>query len=225
MLIPDKFTQFALPADLTQIQEISNSNTAQEMNCVRIGVIQEFYPENLTAQVKLVDKMLTGLNPDGSQILKEYPPIYAKVCYCNPFCTFPLTQGMECVLLFNDRELETWFVNGGSNIQAYPRMHDLTDAIAIVGIRSLPQMIQILTDCLHLFYGQSDLQLKAQQAILNSPQIDINATNALNAASATITLEGDTVNINGNLVINGQAYTAHTHSNGNEGAPTGGVIQ
>lgn len=225
MLIPDKFTQFALPADLTQIQEISNSNTAQEMNCVRIGVIQEFYPENLTAQVRLVDKMLTGLNPDGSQILKEYPPIYAKVCYCNPFCTFPLTQGMECVLLFNDRELETWFINGGSNIQAYPRMHDLTDAIAIVGIRSLPQMIQILTDCLHLFYGQSDLQLKAQQAVLNSPQIDLNGTNVLNATSATITLEGDTININGNLVINGQAYTAHTHSNGNEGAPTGGVIQ
>lgn len=225
MLIPDKFTQFALPADLTQIQEISNSNTAQEMNCVRIGVIQEFYPENLTAQVRLVDKMLTGLNPDGSQILKEYPPIYAKVCYCNPFCTFPLTQGMECVLLFNDRELETWFINGGSNIQAYPRMHDLTDAIAIVGIRSLPQMIQILTDCLHLFYGQSDLQIKAQQAVLNSPQIDLNGTNVLNATGATITLEGDTVNINGNLVINGQAYTAHTHSNGNEGAPTGGVIQ
>lgn len=225
MLIPDKFTQFALPADLTQIQEISNSNTAQEMNCIRIGVIQEFYPKNLTAQVRLVDKMLTGLNPDGSQILKEYPPIYAKICYCNPFCTFPLTQGMECVLLFNDRELETWFINGGSNIQAYPRMHDLTDAIAIVGIRSLPQMIQILTDCLHLFYGQSDLQLKAQQAVLNSPQIDLNGTNTTNINSATITLQGDTVNINGNLVINGQAYTAHTHSNGNEGAPTGGVIQ
>ena len=225
MLIPDKFTQFALPADLTQIQEISNSNTAQEINCIRIGVIQEFYPENLTAQVRLVDKILTGLNPDGSQILKEYPPIYAKVCYCNPFCTFPLTQDMECVLLFNDRELETWFINGGSNIQAYPRMHDLTDAIAIVGIRSLPQMIQILADCLHLFYGQSDLQIKAQQAVLNSPQIDLNGTNAINAASAIITLEGDTVNINGNLVINGQAYTAHTHSNGNEGAPTGGVIQ
>ena len=224
MLIPDKFTQFALPADLTQIQEISNSNTAQEMNCVRIGVIQEFYPENLTAQVRLVDKMLTGLNPDGSQILKEYPPIYAKVCYCNPFCTFPLTLGMECIVLFNDRELETWFINGGSNIQAYPRMHDLTDAIAIVGIRSLPQMIQILTDCLHLFYGQSDIQLKAEQTVLNSPQIDLNGTNAINATGATITFEGNTVNINGNLVINGQAYTAHTHSNGNEGNPTGGVI-
>lgn len=224
MQIPNKFTQFSLPADLTQTLQASGSKTAAQINCMRIASVIEFYPENLTAQVKLVDKKLVGLNPDGSQILKEYPPIYAKVCYCNPFETFPLTEGIECILLFNDRELETWFINGGSNIQAYPRMHDLTDAVAIVGIRSLPQMIQILTDCLHLFYGQSDIQLKAEQTILNSPQIDLNGTNEINATGATITLEGDTIKINGNLIINGQTYTAHTHSNGNEGNPTGGVI-
>lgn len=209
MLIPNKFQSMALPADLTQTISAAGTKTAMDINCMRIGVVQEFYPKNLTAQVKLVDKMVRGLNPDGSQVLQEYPPIYAKVCYCNPFCTFPLTQGMECILLFNDRELETWFINGGSNIQAYPRMHDLTDAIAIVGIRSLPQMIQILTDCLHLFYGTSSLQLKESEADISS---------------GTINLQADTININGNLIINGQAYTAHTHSNGNEGSPTGGVI-
>ena len=209
MQISNKFSQFSLPADLTQTLQTAGEKNAIQLNVMRIGVIQEFYPDNLTAQVKLVDKKLLGLNPDGSQVLQEYPPIYVKVCYCNPFCTFPLTQGMECIVLFNDRELETWFINGGSNIQAYPRMHDLTDAIAIVGIRSLPQMIQILTDCLHLFYGNSSLQLKEAETDLNS---------------ATINITGNTVNINGNLVINGQAYTAHTHSNGNEGNPTGGVI-
>lgn len=210
MQIPNKFSQYSLPADLTQTLQASGSKTATQINCMRIATVIEFYPENLTAQVKLVDKKLVGLNPDGSQILQEYPPIYAKVCYCNPFCTFPLTQGMECILLFNDRELETWFINGGSNIQAYPRMHDLTDAVAIFGIRSLPMMINILTDCLHLFYENSSLQLKEAETDLNS---------------TTINLTGDTININGNLIINGQAYTAHTHSNGNEGNPTGGVIQ
>ncbi len=218
MQIPNKFSQLSLPADLTQTLLSSQSQTAQQINCMRIAKVVEFYPKNLTVQVRLVGKKLTGLNPDGSQILKEYPPIHAKVLYCNPFCTFPITKDMECVLLFNDRELETWFITGDSNIQAYPRMHDLTDAVAIFGIRSLPMMIQILTDCLHLFYGQSDLQLKAQQAALNSLQIDLNGTN-------TINLTAGTININGNVVINGQAYTAHTHSNGNEGAPTGGVIQ
>lgn len=210
MQIPNKFSQYSLPADLTQTLQASGSKTVAQINCMRIATVIEFYPENLTAQVKLVDKKLVGLNPDGSQILQEYPPIYAKVCYCNPFCTFPLTQGMECILLFNDRELETWFINGGSNIQAYPRMHDLTDAVAIFGIRSLPMMINILTDCLHLFYENSSLQLKEAETDLNS---------------TTINLTGDTINIKGNLIINGQAYTAHTHSNGNEGNPTGGVIQ
>lgn len=218
MLIPDKFTQFALPADLTQIQEISNSNTAQEMNCVRIGVIQEFYPENLTAQVRLVDKMLTGLNPDGSQILKEYPPIYVKVCYCNPFCTFPLTQGMECVLLFNDRELETWFINGGSNIQAYPRMHDLTDAIAIVGIRSLPQMIQILTDCLHLFYGQSDIQIYNENIKINTSTLNITGNTAQTGdTNQTGTITATNINAtaaaSGNIV-DSQGKTLATVTNG-----------
>lgn len=194
MQIPDKFIQYSTPADLSQIFSASGSKTALEFNCVRIGVIQEFYPENLTAQVKLVDKKVMGLNPDGSQILKEYSPVYAKVCYCNPFATFPLTHGMECVLLFNDRELETWFINGGSNIQAYPRMHDLTDAIAIVGIRSLPQMIQILTDCLHLFYGQSDLQVKAPEINLKSPTINIKA-------NSEIVLDAPNISTTGNLNI------------------------
>lgn len=210
MQIPNKFTQFANPGDLTRLLLNSETKLALQLNCVRIGVVEEFYPENLTAQIKLVDKKVSGLNPDGSQVLKDYPPIYAKVCYCNPFCTFPLTQGMECVLLFNDREIETWFINGGSNVQAYPRMHDMTDAIAIVGIRSLPKMIEILTDCLHLFYGQSSLEMREAQTDLKS---------------TTINLTGETININGNLIINGQAYTAHTHTNGNDGQPTGGVIQ
>lgn len=194
MQIPNKFSQYTLPADLTQTLQACGSKTASDINCMRIGKIQQFYPESLTAMVKLVDKKVTGLNPDGSQILKEYPPIYAKVCYCNPFCTFPLTIGMECILLFNDRELETWFINGGSNIQAYPRMHDLTDAVAIVGIRSLPQMVQILTDCLHLFYGSSSLELKAADTNMSSSAINI-------TSNTEIILDAPTVTTTGNLNV------------------------
>nr|DAT18297.1 MAG TPA: baseplate protein [Caudoviricetes sp.] len=204
------FTQMTNTPDLFQALKASQNNLSNSLNCVRIGIIQKFYEENLTAEVLIANKKLLGLNRDGSQILQDYPPIYAKVCYCNPFQTFPLTQGMECILLFADREIESWFINGGVNPLSYTRVHDKTDAIAIVGIRSLPNMINILTDCLHLFYGNSSLQLK-------NTETDIN--------SNTINLSANTININGNLVINGKPYTAHTHSNGNEGNPTGGVIE
>ena len=46
----------------------------------------------------------------------------------------------------------------------------------------------------------------------------------LSTGSATVTLSGGKVEISGELVINGQPYRAHQHSNGNNGSPTGGVI-
>ena len=82
-------------------------------------------------------------------------------------------------------------------------MHDLTDAIAIVGIRSLPKMIEIIRDCLNLFYGESNLKIDG----------------------SSITLNAENININGTLTINGTPYLSHVHSNGNQGANTGGVVQ
>lgn len=209
MQIPNSFSQLSNKADIIQVIKNACAQNAQKLNCMRIGIIKEFYPDSLTVKVLIANKKVIGQNPDGTQKVRDYAPIIAKVCYANPFCTFPITEGMECILLFSDREIESWFINGSVNPRGYERMHDLTDAVAIVGIRSLPQMITILTDCLNLFYGNSSFNLQTDAANLNS---------------ATITLQGDTININGNLVINGQAYTAHTHSNGNNGSPTGGVI-
>lgn len=209
MQIPNSFNQLSNKADIIQVIKNACAQNAQKLNCMRIGIIKEFYPDSLTVKVLIANKKVIGQNSDGTQKVRDYAPIIAKVCYANPFCTFPITEGMECILLFSDREIESWFINGSVNPRGYERMHDLTDAVAIVGIRSLPQMITILTDCLNLFYGNSSFNLQTDAANLNS---------------ATITLQGDTININGNLVINGQAYTDHTHSNGNNGSPTGGVI-
>lgn len=217
MLINSKFNQLANKPDLVQLLKSALNKNAYDLNVCRIGIVEEFYPENLTVKVKIAGKKTIGTNKDGSQKTEDFAPIYAKVCYCAPFMTFPIVQGMECILLFNDREIETWFINGGANAEKYPRMHELTDAIAIFGIRSLPLMIQIMTDCLHLFYGQSGIYLKEEQAVISAPQTDITSTNAVN-------ISAETINLNGNVIINGQKYTAHAHANGNEGAPTGGVI-
>lgn len=186
MLIPDKFTQLSTQPDLTQTLKSSSSTTAFQINCMRVATVIEFYPEDFTVQVKLVDKRVKGLNSDGSQILEEYPPIYAKVCFCSPFNTFPITAGMECMLIISDRELETWFISGGSHIQAYPRMHDLTDSVAIFGIRSLPQMINMLADCANFFYESSNIALSADHININAPTVQVSNFQAMNGASGNI---------------------------------------
>lgn len=47
----------------------------------------------------------------------------------------------------------------------------------------------------------------------------------LSNGQSSITIDGGNVSITGTLTINGQAYLSHTHTNGNGGSPTGGVIE
>lgn len=182
----NKFNQMATTPDLTQTLKLQGLNTASQLNCMRVGIIQEFYPEDLTVSVLLANKRELGINPDGTQKVRDFAPITAKVCYCNPFETFPLKQGDECILLFSDREIESWFINGDVNPEGYTRMHDLTDAIAIVGIRSLPNMINILADCLNLFYGNSNIALSENLINITAKTVQAANFQAMNGASGNI---------------------------------------
>lgn len=186
MQISSKFQQLSSTPDLIQILDGVSKKTAYELNCMRIGIIQEFHPDNLTVDVLIANKKTTGLNSDGSQTTRNFALINAKVCYCNPFETFPLKQGDECILLFSDREIESWFINGDVNPLGYQRMHELTDAVAIVGIRSLPKMIQILADCLNLFYGESNIALSEDHINITSPTVQASNFQAMNGASGNL---------------------------------------
>ena len=155
---------------------------AKELNCMRIGIVEEVYTDS-TVAVLIANKREVAQNPNGTQQVRNYALIRAKVCYCNPFLTYPIQKGDECVLLFADREIESWYINGNVNPIAYQRMHDFTDAVALFGIRSLPKMIQALTDCLHLFYGTSDIQIKNNSIVINTDKITLGDTDCIEDGS------------------------------------------
>ena len=186
MQIPNSFSQLSNKADIIQVIKNACAQNAQKLNCMRIGIIKEFYPDSLTVKVLIANKKVIGQNPDGTQKVRDYAPIIAKVCYANPFCTFPITEGMECILLFSDREIESWFINGSVNPRGYERMHDLTDAVAIVGIRSLPKMIEILADCLNLFYGSSNIALSENLINITAQTVQAANFQAMNGASGSL---------------------------------------
>ena len=50
--------------------------------------------------------------------------------------TFPVAAGDECLLVFCCRALDAWYASGGVQPAPFARMHDLSDAVAIVGLRS-----------------------------------------------------------------------------------------
>lgn len=186
MNITDKFLNLSGEPTLQSVMKNTLEKTGKELNCMRIGIIQEFHAEDLTAKVLISNKKDLGLNQDGTQNVRDFALIRAKVCYCNPFISYPLTQGMECVVLFNDREMESWFINGGVNPLAYSRMHSLTDAVAICGVRSIPQMVSILADCLNLFYGNSNIALSDNVINITSNTVQASNFQAMNGASGNI---------------------------------------
>ena len=186
MYIPNKFNIMTSKPSMLQILTGVVQRTGYELNCMRVGIVQSFYPEDLTADVLIVNKNTLELNKDGSQKTANHALIRAKVCYCNPYETFPLKKGDECVILFADREIESWFINGQVNPLKYQRMHDFTDAVVLVGLRSIPKMIKILDDCLNLFYGESNIAISNDHININGKTVQISNAQAMNGATGEL---------------------------------------
>lgn len=72
-------------------------------------------------------------------------------------------------------------------------------------------------------YGVSSVKIMDKIGGNSYVSVEENSITVSNG-NATIQLNGGKITITGDLVINGQEYTAHTHTNGNQGNPTGGVI-
>ena len=191
----DNFQGLTDQPTLSTVLNAKQKETFARLNCMRIGIIDEILVDN-EVRCSITNKMLVDTNPDGSCVWQEYPPIFAKVWYMGSGETginYPLTIGSSCLLLFNDREFSSYFKTGQVSTLVDLRMHSLTDCICIPLYRKAP------TDALNL---------QAQ---------------TINLTATTINMTAETINVNGTLYINGQLYTEHTHSNGNNGEPTGGI--
>lgn len=194
MEIANKFNYMTTTPDLGAVLKYTNNSILQKLNCIKPAIVQSFDIENLTVNVQIAEKKIIGINKDGTNKVADYPEIKAKICYASPFITCPIEQGQECIILFSDREIESWFITGQAQTPSYTRMHSITDAFAIFGIRSIPQMIQILSEALHLFYYGTDLQLGVGDIISNAPSYTINANSQIN-------INAPVVNVNGNLNV------------------------
>ena len=184
------------PSLINILQGFKEKLLYNELNCCRIAIVNEFYPETLEVQVNIVNKMVVDMKEDGSQVLEDYAPITAKICYAGNGISYPLKQGDCGLLLFNDREIESWYVNGEINQLAYNRCHSLTDAIFIVGMYAQPNVsnAQYIENCLHIFYG----------------------TKGIKITDSGLEIDGD-LKINGKLTVTGDAiiggisFLNHTH--------------
>lgn len=120
-----------------------------DLSCHHIGTIQAFNSakQTVTASVNYTRTFFELNSSTGlyDAVQKNYTPLLdcpAIVLGGGPVnLTMPIAKGDECVLLFNDRDLDNWFSGSTLGPVATSRAHSFSDALALVGVRSLARSI------------------------------------------------------------------------------------
>lgn len=149
--MPQDSQQFIPVApDLNAWVRLMFQSFSANINCHTLGTINTFDPVTQTATIainylrvyKNANPNLPNPAPDGqtSSVYSNYPIlIQCPVVVMQgggAYLTFPIKPGDTCLVLFNDRELTTWLNTGQITYPQNQRVHDLSDGIALIGIRN-----------------------------------------------------------------------------------------
>ena len=171
------------------------------------GIIQSFDPVTQTA---VVQPAIQGIfqSPDGS-----FTPVNMPVLTDVPVefpsgggftMTFPIVQGDECMLDLSCRCIDAWWQQSGIQPQAEKRMHDLSDAVCRVGVRSKPRALTAIST--------NSTQIRSDDA---STYIEVKAGQLVNVvAPGGINLNGVTIDTHGNVAGIAKLTTTDTYSLG-----------
>jgi len=140
--------RFPLPdPDLKTLLELVKSEIRRELNCVSVGEVVSFDEDTQLAEIKIVyRKVIRRRGKSSKEVTIDYP-LLIKVPIVvltggNSYLTFPIAAGDSCLLFFCDRDLDRWLINGQEKQPpSSERMHDLSDAIALVGVRNSKNLI------------------------------------------------------------------------------------
>ena len=166
------------------------------------GIIVSFDPVTQTASVQ----------PAVKRIFTERGAVNLPVCVDVPvafpgggdfFLTFPVKAGDECILLFSERAIDYWHANGGTQLPAEYRLHDLSDGIAQVGLNSQPKKL-------------SALQMDGAELRTRDRSTYIRLTNGTIYIKGNIVQEGSltasgTVTAKVDVIAAGKSGKGHTH--------------
>lgn len=188
------------------IYEAIERKVKMSLNCVQVGVVQSFDAENQLATIKIAMKQVTNISNDGTRSIREYPLLLECPTFIlsggNGFLTMPISQGDNCLVLFNDRDIDTWMNNGDGGVPTTARFHDLSDGFCLVGVRPL-------TDSL-ASYLESGIRLS------NNGNSVIDLLNNLIETTAALFLHNGDHEVTGNSAVGGnQEVTGDSEVGGN----------
>lgn len=132
------------------------------------GIIVSFDAQKQTAQVQpAIKRIFIDVGPVDLPICVDVPVQFPRGG--NFVLTFPVAPGDECLLVFSERAIDFWWDQGGVQLPSEFRLHDLSDAFAIMGVSSKPKMVSnFSTDAAELrsLDGSTKVRLEGGQVFI-----------------------------------------------------------
>lgn len=218
-----------ITARLDDSEEVLEKNLEKTSRNIRVacpGIITEFDAEKQTVSVQLSiqERISFHGKPFEDITIPELQdvPIYMPRAG-NFVLTMPVTIGDECLVVFADMCIDSWYQSGGtSNVQMDNRRHDLSDGFALLGVWSQPRVIsnystdsavlRNLNNDSYVEVKDSDINIitptkvtitAGSEVEVNAPTVDVNATTVtvdatdVTVTSPTVSVTGGTITLTG----------------------------
>ncbi len=207
--------------ELIDVLNLLRKDVMLGLSSHHVGSIESFDAEKQTARVTVAYKK-TFYEPNPvtgvfDETYKEYPilidcPVIV-LSGGKGSLRFPITAGDDCLMLFNDRDIDNWF---SGNYDAAPkslRLHSLSDGFALVGLHNTTKPLKLYAvDKTELWHGEKsrlslsdalvayeflkdDSTLIGFKADAASSMLNYGVTGFVGAKDKKIVLKSDTLNL------------------------------
>jgi len=179
--------------------ELVNTHTAMP------GIVTKFDSAKMTVNVKpAIKTRIMGEDQDMTELVDVPVMVPSAGGY---HVTFPISAGDECLVVFSDKTIDGWAVEGGVKPQTEIRTHHINDGMAIIGLRSQPRTISRNAG---VEYNKTSMELRSDDGktriTVNPTSVDITAPNHVNINNC------DVVVTSGDVIAEGISLRYHTHS-------------
>lgn len=131
--------------NLRDLLDLVKKELMLSLNCHGIATIISFDAATQTVKAQLTYKQAYEQRDPRSgkysTVLMNYPLLIDCPAIVlgggGGSLTFPIAAGDDCIIFFNDRDIDNWFSGAPNGDLASSRLHSFADGIALVGVRSL----------------------------------------------------------------------------------------
>lgn len=124
--------EYRLPTasmDLVTLMDVKKKELAIDLKVSKLGIIDNYDPSTGLASVKIQTKF-----NEKTPKVWDYPIIPNVPVLKSKYFSFPINKGDGCLLIFLDTDFTAWLEGGEVLTPASPRLHNLNDVIAIMGV-------------------------------------------------------------------------------------------